>query len=206
MISTILVVVTIAVSLLAFSNGEYMSKLIFNPYMIDKQKQWYRFISSGFIHADFIHLAVNMFVLYSFGGIIENYFNAYFEGRSSYYFLLLYFGGMVTAVIPTFKKNKDNMSYNALGASGAVSAVIFAFILLEPMQKICLYGILCLPSIVFGVAYLIYCYYMDKKGGDNVNHDAHKWGALFGFFFTVLLKPDLLLSFFQKLIYFRDVI
>lgn len=206
MISTILVVLTIAVSLLAFSNGEYMSKLIFNPYMIDKQKQWYRFISSGFIHADFIHLAVNMFVLYSFGGIIENYFSIYFEGRSSYYFLLLYFGGMVTAVIPTFKKNKDNMSYNALGASGAVSAVIFAFILLEPMQKICLYGILCLPSIVFGVAYLIYCYYMDKKGGDNVNHDAHKWGALFGFFFTVLLKPDLLVSFFQKLIYFRDVI
>lgn len=183
-----------------------MNKMIFNPYMIDKHKEWYRFITSGFIHADIIHLAVNMFVLYSFGGIIENYFSVYFENRANYYFLLLYFGGLVTAVIPTYKKNKENMYYNALGASGAVSAVIFAFVLLEPMQKICLYGLLCLPSIVFGVAYLIYCYYMDKKGGDNVNHGAHFWGALFGFFFTILLKPELLLTFFQKLIYFRDVI
>lgn len=206
MISTILVIVTIGISLLAFSKDEYMGKLIFNPYMIDKHKQWYRFISSGFIHADVIHLAVNMFVLFSFGGIIEQYFNAYFEDRASYYYILLYFGGMITAVIPTFNKNKNNMYYNGLGASGAVSAVIFAFILLEPMQRICLYGILCLPSIIFGVAYLIYCYYMGKKGKDNVNHDAHLWGALFGFFFTVLLKPDLLVSFFQKLIYFRNVI
>ncbi|MBP6532745.1 MAG: rhomboid family intramembrane serine protease [Bacteroidia bacterium] len=206
MISTILVIITIGVSLLAFSKNEYMNKMIFNPYMIDKHKQWYRFITSGFIHADIIHLAVNMFVLFSFGGIIENYFSVYFENRADYYFILLYFGGLITAIIPTFKKNKDNMYYNALGASGAVSAVIFAFVLLEPMQKICLYGLLCLPSIVFGVAYLIYCYYMDKKGGDNVNHDAHLWGGLFGFFFTVLLKPDLLITFFQKLIYFRDVI
>lgn len=205
MISTILVVVTIGISLLAFSQNEYMNKLIFNPYMIDKHKQWYWFISSGFIHADFIHLAVNMFVLYSFGGIIEKYFEAYFDERAGYYYVLLYFGGMVTSVIPTFKKNKENIYYNALGASGAVSAVIFAFILLEPMQKICLYGLLCLPSIVFGVAYLIYCYYMGKKGGDNVNHDAHMWGAIFGFVFTTILKPELLILFFQKLMAFGNV-
>lgn len=183
-----------------------MNKLIFNPYMIDKHKQWYRFITSGFIHADILHLAVNMFVLFSFGGIIESYFNAYFGERSAYYYLLLYFGGLVTSVIPTYKMNKENMCYNALGASGAVSAVIFAFILLEPMQKICLYGLLCLPSIVFGVAYLFYCYYMNKKRVDNVNHNAHMWGAIFGFIFTILLKPDLLVLFFQKLIHFGDAI
>ncbi|HQW00587.1 MAG TPA: rhomboid family intramembrane serine protease, partial [Bacteroidia bacterium] len=97
MISTILVIVTIGVSLLAFSNNEYMNKLIFNPYMIDRNKQWYRFITSGFIHADFIHLAVNMFVLFSFGGIIENYFSMYFEHKASYYYVLLYFVGLVSS-------------------------------------------------------------------------------------------------------------
>ena len=206
MINTILIVSTILVSLLAFSNEEYRNKLIFNPYLVDKKKEWYRFLSGGLIHADGIHLAVNMFVLYSFGGIVESYFKGYFEDRSSYYFILLYFGGMVTAVIPTFNKHKNNYSYNSLGASGAVSAIVFSFIVFAPMQSICLYGILCLPGIIFGVIYLFYCYYMDKRGKGNVNHDAHLWGALFGFFFTIILKPELLLDFFQKLIYFRNAI
>ncbi len=206
MINTILLISTILVSLLAFSNAEYVQKLIFNPYIVNKNKEWYRFLSSGLIHADLIHLGVNMFVLYSFGGIVEQYFKNYFEGRSSYYFILLYFGGMVTSIIPTFNKQKNNIHYNALGASGAVSAIVFSFIVFNPMQSICLYGILCLPGIIFGVIYLVYCYYMDKRAKGNVNHDAHLWGALFGFFFTVLLKPTLVVEFFQKLIYFRDAI
>lgn len=206
MLTTTIIVSTIAVSLLAFSNVEYRGKLIFNPYIVEKNREWYRFITSGLIHADVWHLGINMFVLYSFGGIVENYFKVYFDDKSSYYFILLYFGGMVAAIIPTYKKHKADIYYNALGASGAVSAIVFSFIIFDPMQKICLYGILCLPGILFGVLYVFYCYYMDKRGKDNVNHDAHLWGAVYGFCFTIILKPTLLMEFFQKLIYFRNVI
>jgi len=180
--------------------------MIFNPYIIHSDRQWYRFISSGLIHADWIHLLVNMFVLYSFGGIVEQYFRMAFGEKATMNFILLYFGGMVTSVLPTYLKNRNNPGYNALGASGAVSSIVFAFILFNPLQKLSLYGLLSLPGIIFGIIYLVYCYYASKRGGDYINHDAHLWGALFGFFFTMLIKPSLIMDFFEKLIYFRNVI
>lgn len=200
MITNYLLVSILLVSIISFQKQEWQSRLILNPYVIQQRKEWYRFISSGFIHADWIHLLVNVFVLFSFGAVVESYFRLNFGESSHFYFLLLYFGGMITAVLPSYSKNKNNPAYNSLGASGAVSAVVFSFILFDPLQKLCLYGLLCLPGIIFGVAYLFYCYYMAKKGGDNINHDAHLWGALFGFFFTVLLKPSLLMEFVHQLI------
>ena len=110
------------------------------------------------------------------------------------------------SIIPTYSKQKNNPGYHALGASGAVSAVVFSFILFNPLQRLCFYGILCLPGIIFGILYLVYCYYMGRKGGDRINHDAHLWGALYGFFFTIILKPSLIVSFFDQLIYFRNAI
>ncbi len=183
-----------------------MERFIFNPYIIQQRKEWFRFISSGFLHADWIHLLINMFVLYSFGYALENYFKAVFEQRGEVYFILLYVGGLMTSVLPTFKKQKDNPSYNALGASGAVSAVVFSFILFNPLQSLCLYGILCLPGIIFGVIYLVYCYYAGKKGEGNINHDAHLWGAIYGFFFTALLEPSLLMNFFQQIVHTSDAL
>lgn len=204
--TNIILLVTCIVSFLAFQNTNLLDKWIFNPYLILNRREWYRFLSSGFIHADWIHLAVNMFVLYSFGRIVEDYYSVYFGARSIPNFLLLYLGGMIMSVVPTYAKQKNNSAYNALGASGAVSSVVFAFILFNPLQRLCLYGLLCLPGILFGVLYLVYCYYMSRKGGDRINHDAHLWGALWGFFFTMVLKPSLFVSFFDQLIYFRHAI
>ncbi|MBL0104048.1 MAG: rhomboid family intramembrane serine protease [Bacteroidetes bacterium] len=202
----ILIAVTVIVSFMAFSNQELMRKLIFNPYMIQTHKQWYRFITSGFIHADPLHLFVNMFVMYSFGTAVEQNFQLYFEEKAYYYLFLLYFGGMITSVLPTFKRNQMNPGYNALGASGAVASLLFSFILFEPMQKIYIFALVPIPAIVFGILYIVYCQYMDRKGGDNVNHSAHLWGSVFGFIFTILLEPSIFSIFLQKLIYFRNAI
>jgi len=167
--------------------------------MITERKQWYRFVTSGFIHADWIHLIINMIVLWSFGNVVERYFNAIFEERGFFNYLMLYLGGLIISITPSFKKHMHNPGYNALGASGAVSAVLFSAILFQPMAKIYLYGLIGLPGILVGVAYLVYSYYMDKKGGDNVNHDAHLWGAIFGVVFTIALKPSITLHFLDQL-------
>ena len=153
-----------------------------------------------------MHLLVNMYVLYFFGSSVESYYDQVFGERSTVYFILLYFGGMMMSVLPTFGKHKDDPSYNALGASGAVSAVVFSFILFNPLGKLYLYGLLGLPSVVFGAAYLVYCYYASRRGGDHVNHDAHFWGAVYGFLLTVILKPSLIASFFDQIIYYRHAI
>ena len=176
-----------------------MNKLIFNPYMITEHRQWYRFITSGFIHADWIHLAVNMFVLWSFGNVVEHYYNAVFEDKGYFYYSILYLGGLIISITPSYKRNMHNAGYNALGASGAVAAVLFAAILFRPLDKIYLYGIIGLPGILVGVAYLAYSFYMDKKGGGIINHDAHFWGAVFGIIFTVTLKPSIFLNFLDQL-------
>jgi membrane associated rhomboid family serine protease len=205
-ISLAIVLITVIVSILAFNNRSLFSRLLFNPSKVKKNSEFHRFITSGFIHADWMHLLINMFVLYSFGPIVEQYYHSYFGSDYGNYFLLLYAGGLVMSILPTYRKQFHNPGYNALGASGAVSGVVFAFILFQPLEKICLYGILCLPGVIFGAAYLFYCIYMDRKGGSRINHDAHLWGAIYGIVFTSLLQPSLLMDFFGKLIYFRNVI
>ncbi|MFM8433027.1 MAG: rhomboid family intramembrane serine protease [Bacteroidota bacterium] len=200
----ILLLITVALSIGAFQNRQVLDRLIFNPYKVHQSGEWYRFISSGFIHADWLHLLVNMFVLYSFGPVVEEYYDMVFGDRSMPYFLILYIGGMVFSILPTYKKRLDQPLYNALGASGAVSSVVFAFILFKPLHELCLYGLLCLPGILFGAGYLFYSYRMDKRGKDNVNHDAHLWGAVYGFLFTLILKPSLFGVFISQLFHFRD--
>lgn len=195
---------TCILSFLCFQNDELRGRFMFNPYIIREQSQWYRFISSGFIHADWMHLGVNMFVFYMFGTVVEKYFSSVFEERGTLNYLLLYFGGMAVSTIRTYHKHKFDTGYNALGASGAVSAVVFSYIVFNPLENLCLYGILCMPGIIFGAAYLIYCYYAGKRGIGYVNHDAHMWGALFGFFFTILLKPYLAIYFLKQLPFLQN--
>jgi membrane associated rhomboid family serine protease len=207
-LTTVILIVNVIVSAIALQNRDFMRRLIFNPYAIHQRNEWYRFFSSGFIHADVIHLAVNMYVLYWMGDIVEQYYSHLFGDRGVVYFTILYLSSLVMSIFPTYNNHKHDPGYNGLGASGAVSAVVFTFILLNPMQRLCLYGLefLCLPGIIFGVLYLYYCYYMSKKGGDNINHSAHMWGAIYGFTFTLFLKPSLVVDFFTKLINFRDAI
>jgi membrane associated rhomboid family serine protease len=198
-VTFLILIATCVISVVAFQNPEIKSRFIFNPYIIHHRKQWYRFFTSGMIHADWIHLLINMFVLFSFGNYVEDAFEEIFGERATMNFLILYFGGMVVSVISTYRKNVNKRAYNALGASGAVSAVVFAYILFSPLQKLCLYGLLCLPGIIFGAAYLVYCYYAGKKGDSYINHEAHLWGALFGFLFPIILQPQLLMVFINQL-------
>lgn len=197
--TNLIVAITCIVSFLAFNNTVLRGQLIFHPLTINRNKQWYRFVSSGFIHADGMHLAINMFVLWSFGSAIESYYYPYAVGDNSLLmFLILYFGGIAVSSIPTYLQHKSNANYSALGASGGVSAVVFAVIVFAPWQNLYLYGLIAIPQILAGGAYLYYSWYMDKKGSDNIGHMAHFSGAIWGFVFTCCMNFDLLPSFIQK--------
>ena len=181
-------------SFIGFSNSTLVDKTIMWPYEIKRKKQYYRFIISGFLHANWMHLIFNMFTLYFFGRNIEAIFAAANLGGWAAY-LELYLAGMIIADIPSYFRHKDNYGYRALGASGAVSAVVFATIIFDPWSSIYLYGALKISSAVYAVLFIVYCVYMDKRGGDNINHNAHLWGAIFGLAFTLILigtlRPDI---------------
>lgn len=199
-VTIIIIAVTVIVSLLAFNNHEVFRRLAFNAYDIKHFKNSYRFLSYALIHADWIHLFINMMVLYSFGRIVEQYYEMLFGLKGILYFILLYVGGTALSTLPSYGKHKDDYSYTAVGASGAVSAVVFTFILFDPLGKLTIFPIpIGIPAIVFGILYLIYSAYMGKKNIDNVGHDAHFWGAIFGLVFTIILKPELIVRLFSIL-------
>jgi membrane associated rhomboid family serine protease len=199
-VTIIIIAITVIVSLLAFNNHEIFRRLAFNAYDIKHFKNSYRFLSYALIHADWMHLFINMMVLYSFGGIVEEYYQMLFGVKGILYFVLLYVGGTALSTLPSYGKHKDDYSYTAVGASGAVSAVVFTYILFDPLGKLTLFPIpIGIPAIIFGALYLIYSAYMGKKNIDNVGHDAHFWGAIFGFVFTIVLKPELIVRLFSIL-------
>ncbi len=185
-ITIALIAVNVIVSLIAMNNQDVMSKAIMWPYGVKRYNQFYRFLSSGFIHADYMHLFFNMFTLFFFGKAIEVYFSYYGLGGNIAY-LSLYFLGLIASDLPTYLKQRDNYNYHCLGASGAVSAVVFAAIVFNPWSSIYLYGALKISAFVYAVLYIFYCVMMSKRSGDNINHDAHLWGALFGLGFTIAL-------------------
>jgi membrane associated rhomboid family serine protease len=201
MVLTYLIIfITAAISAFAMSNEELFTKLRFNAYDVKHSNQWYRFFTYGFLHAGYVHLFINMLVLYSFGVIVESYFKIYFPQKAGLYYILLYVGGLILSIIPSYGKHKNDVFYNAVGASGAVAAVVFASIILYPAGKIYLFLIpVPIPAPVFGVLYVAYEYYMAKNSRDNIGHDAHLWGALFGLVFTIALKPGLVWIFLQQI-------
>jgi membrane associated rhomboid family serine protease len=200
----LLIVVTSAISILAFNNRDVFDKLQLNPYAIFHKKEWYRIISHGFIHADWVHLFINMFVLFSFGSAVESIFKQLAaEGiikSPVFTFVLLYFVSMIFATVTTVAKQKDNQYYNSVGASGAVSAVVFTSIFFQPLAKLYFYAVIPIPGIVFGILYLAYSQYMSKRNNDNINHDAHFIGAVFGFLFPLILDPKLINVFLGQLL------
>ena len=189
-------------SFIGFSNNDLVAKTIGWPYYTKRENQYYRFITSGFLHADWMHLIFNMFTLYFFGSNLEIYLKVFNLGGSAAY-LAIYFLGMIVADIPSFLKHKDDYNYRSLGASGAVSAVVFAVIVFSPWQEIRLYAIIKMSALLFAVLYIVYCIYMGKQNNDNVNHDAHLWGSLFGLVFTLglllVLKPGILTPIVEEL-------
>lgn len=193
-----IIVLTCLVSASAFNNTKLLDNLIFWPPAISIRHQYYRFITCALIHADIMHLAFNMITLYFFGRVMEAYYMGVL-GLPHYCYLLLYAGAVIVANIPTYIKRHDDYNYRSLGASGGVCAVLFAFILLRPWERIYLFGAIGIPAILYAVLFLVYSVYMSRRGGDNVNHDAHFWGALFGIVFTAILRPDVLSTFVNEL-------
>ncbi|MEE4284785.1 MAG: rhomboid family intramembrane serine protease [Mariniphaga sp.] len=199
MITYLIIGITAVVSFLAFQNVSLMEKLQFNAAQVVHRKQYYRLISHAFVHVSWTHLIVNMLVLYFFGRNVESYFGYFFGNRAEIYFVVLYIGGMLVSNIWSLIKHQNDYYYNAVGASGAVSAVLFTFIFLDPWEMLYLFAIIPIPGIVFGAGYLIYSYQMGKRKSDNVAHDAHFLGAVFGFVFPIILKPDLFSRFIELL-------
>lgn len=180
----IIIIVTAIVSILAFNNVELFNKLILWPRRMDRPGEYYRLLTSGFIHADYNHLIFNMLSLFFFGSSIENAFS------SPLVYLFLYLSAIIIASLPSFIKNRNNSYYRSLGASGGVAAILFATVYFAPWAKIYLFFIpIGIPSIVFAILYLIYSAYMSRRGGGSVNHDAHFWGSVYGFLFALFIDP-----------------
>ncbi|MCY7327002.1 MAG: rhomboid family intramembrane serine protease [Saprospiraceae bacterium] len=200
-ITYIIIAVTSIVSFLAFSNQELFQKLKHWPYQEARQGEYYRWLTSGFLHGDFMHLIFNMLTLYFFGPYVENWFISVFPSLGATLFLVFYLVSIVAASVGTFYKFRDASYFSSIGASGAVAAVLFASILLDPTIGIMIFFIpIPIPGFIFGPLYLWYSSYAANKGGDNIDHTAHFFGAVFGFFFPLLLQPSLFLSFFEQVV------
>ncbi len=204
MITISLIAIISLISISAFSKPDLLAKLIFNPYSVKNRSEYYRFLSSGFIHGSWGHLLFNMFTFYFFGSNVENIYRYKFgmvEGGILY--VLIFMSGIVVSEIPTYLKHKNFAGYNSLGASGGVSSILFISILYFPLESICLYGILCLPGFILGILYLIYSAYSDKQQGDNINHSAHFTGAAFGLVIAIAIEPVSALNFVSQILEFR---
>ncbi|HNP18897.1 MAG TPA: rhomboid family intramembrane serine protease [Fulvivirga sp.] len=198
-ITLIIIIITSLISINAFKNASLRGKLIFNPYVIKRNNEYHRFITSGFIHGDYIHLLFNMFVLYMFGTYVEQVYSAVYGVIGQVLFVAMYLLGIIVSDIPSFFKNQNSPYYNALGASGGVSSILFSFIIFDPTRDLCLYGLVCFPGFIWGALYIIYSIYMGKRGQDNINHDAHLYGGLFGIVFTVITVPGVVSNFIEQL-------
>ncbi len=186
-ITITILLLTCVVSFTGFSNQKVMEDLIFYPPAIARQNQWYRFISSGLIHADFLHLAFNMYTFYMFGDIVEKTFGQVYGSSAKVFYILLYVTSLIVCLLPTYLQHKENYYYRSLGASGAVSAVIFAGIFLYPTMKLQIFPIpVDIPAFIFGSLYLGVSAYLAKRGQGNINHSAHIWGALYGIVFLII--------------------
>ena len=195
-----LIIATSAVSITAFNNKGLFDKLKFNAYMIVRKNEKGRIFAHGLLHADWGHLIVNMFVLYMFGEIVEQYFTEIMPKFGKLLYIAMYVLAIPVSTIPALIKHKNHTYYNSVGASGAVSAILFASILLDPTTSVMFIFIpIPIPSPIFGVLYLGYSYYMSKKNADNIAHDAHFAGSVFGFIFPIIIQPYLIFRFFEMI-------
>ncbi len=192
-VASIIFVFTLVTSLYAFYDQSLYGKFMLHPYSVSKGNKVVTLITSGLIHADWMHLFFNMFTFYAFAFTLE-------QMMGSWQFGLMYFLALILSDLPTVFKHKDDFHYNSLGASGAISAVLFSYILFNPLSKIYIMFIpIGIPAVAFGGLYLIYCVYASKNSRDNINHDAHFFGALTGLIFTVIFVPGIVQHFIAAL-------
>ncbi|MEN1939516.1 rhomboid family intramembrane serine protease [Luteimonas sp. MJ246] len=195
MVTLVILALTVLVSWRAFGNRRLLERLLLWPPAIERHKQYDRLVTHGFVHADWQHLLFNMVTLFFFGRYVERMFAPYIGPLG---FALFYLSAIVVAILPTYLRHRHDAGYRSLGASGAVSAVLFAFILVQPWALIFVFFIP-VPAIVYGVLYVGYSIWMERRGGDNVNHSAHLWGAGYGLLFTVIMEPGVVEVFLARL-------
>jgi membrane associated rhomboid family serine protease len=204
MITTTIIAACIIFSLIAFNNNAVFEKYLFSSYAVTHYKQYYRIFTHAFLHGDYMHLAFNMYALYLFGDMLEQAFSLpqLFGSKGPFLYSALYLGGIIFSSLPDLALHKNNSTYRSVGASGAVNAIVFSSILINPTMGM---GLLFLPFFIpawaFGGLYLAYSWYMSKRGGDNIGHNAHFYGALFGFLFTIVLRPSLFMNFINAIFY-----
>ena len=197
-LTIVIVAVTVLVSWRAFNDRALMERMILWPPAVERRKQYDRLLGYGFVHADWMHLLFNMITLWSFGTAVESVFS---EMITPLGFVLFYLSAIVVSILPTYITHRKDPNYRSLGASGGVSAVLFAFILFDPWSKLIIFPIpVPIPAFLFALLYVGYSIWMDRRGRDNVNHSAHLWGAVYGVLFTVLLEPRILGHFTQTLL------
>ncbi|MEC7118644.1 MAG: rhomboid family intramembrane serine protease [Pseudomonadota bacterium] len=191
-----IIVITCGVSVWAWQNTILINRLIMWPPLVQQRGQYDRFVTHGFVHADGMHLLFNMFTLFFFGRAIEVFYRQYLGGMG---FALFYLTALVAAMLPSYLQHRNDPQYRSLGASGAVSAVLFAFVLFAPWSTLYVL-VIPIPAIVFATLYTAYSLFAQQRGNDNINHSAHLWGAAYGVLVTIALEPRLLASFIQKLL------
>jgi membrane associated rhomboid family serine protease len=193
---------TVIFSLFGFRDKAFFAKYMFNPWRIqNNKKEWYTILSHAFLHADPMHLFFNMFTLYIFGLALEkDIYPQFFHSNAQLFFILLYVGGIIVSSVPAYEKHKNNPGYSAIGASGAVYAVLFSYILINPTAKLeIMFLPFPTPAFVLGILYLFYEWYMSRKGRTNIGHDAHLWGGIFGIVFTTLLHHEFVPMFYYQI-------
>lgn len=191
-VASLIFIITIITTIMAFNNENLLNNLILHPYSVYRKKKVYTVITSGLIHGDWMHLIFNMFSYFFFAFSLE-------KAMGHWQFALLYIASLILSDLPTIFKHKNDYGYRCLGASGAVSAVIFGYILYNPGISMIIMPIpVPIPAIVFGPLYLLYCHFASKHARDNVNHDAHLYGALSGLIITIMLYPPVVNHFIES--------
>lgn len=195
MFTFVLIAVTVLVSWQAFEKRRLYERLVLWPPGVERFRQYDRLLTHGFVHADWMHLLFNMITLYFFGRQVEAVFS---QLAGPGMFVLFYLSAIVVAILPSYLRHRRDAGYISLGASGAVSAVLFAFVLVDPWSWIIVF-VVPVPAVVYAIAYVGYSYWMDKRGGDNINHSAHLSGAIYGLLFMLLMEPRVGLVFLERL-------
>lgn len=198
-VASIIFAFTIATSIYVFSNQHMYPRMMLHPYSIHRDKsKFYTVFTSGLIHADWGHLLFNMITFYFFGFALEQFFVQVSGSIGHLYFALLYIISLVLSDIPTIMQQKNNAGYYSLGASGAISAVLFSYILFQPKAMLGIFMIIPMPAYVFAVLYIGYCIWASKNSNDRINHDAHLFGALAGIVLTLIAYPWILKHFIDQ--------
>ena len=201
MVTTILIVITCLGSILCFTGTLNANKLLFHAYLVWHRKEWYRMLTYGVVHGGWGHLFFNMLTLFFFGGVVEQYFQLAFGSTLGIIlYVVMYVSAIAVSTIWDLVKYKDDWNYSAVGASGAVSAILFASILFEPKMGIYIYLIpIPVPGYIFAPLYLLYCWYMAKRNMDNIGHTTHFWGAVYGLLFPLVCRHDIFQHFLAQL-------